>query len=199
MGIIMAVLLGFYQYFGYSGESFFPWGGILLIIGVIGGFIILIGGILFLIGSNEFGKKHQKFVLYAVFIYIFGSIFGMMIGMGVSSLIYSDYLPTSSIVRAIVTGLTYIFALYHLENKMGRNILYAAFVISIIIGIITLSLNMFNIGDLNGHYPPFNSSPSNIYGNPLLGVISSVLLFIAVYIPYKRIKDGELIPQSPNV
>ncbi len=144
MGIIMAVFMGLYQFLGPSGESYYPW-TILFIPGLIGGFATFIGAILFLIGSNEFGKTHQKFVLYAVIIYIVGSFFGMMIGFGVSSITNLDHVYSSNFVRAIVTGLTYIFALYHLQNKMGRNILYSAFVISIIISSINVLLYIFNI------------------------------------------------------
>ena len=42
----------------------------------------------------------------------------------------------------------------------------------------------------------FTSRLSNIN---VLSVISNILWTIAVYIPYKRIKDGDLVPQSKKV
>jgi tetrahydromethanopterin S-methyltransferase subunit D len=114
----------------------------------------------------------------------------------------------SSIIGAILGGLTYIFALYELENKIGRYILYAAFAISIMIsGIIGFffmdaineAYRNISSDSFSSNFTSFNLLTSNISGYSVLGIISNIFWLIAIYIPYKRIKDGELIPHSPNV
>jgi len=188
--------------------------------GGIGGLISLIGAILLIAGRKEFGEKHQKYIIYALVIFIAGMIIsGVIVGIGIFFTI-SDYMTEASaisntnlapvvfistVVGAITGGLTYVFALYELENKKGRYVLYAAFILSVVIAII---IGVFSMGLIDELYSDILTDPSsmdfsssftfssNISEYSIFGAISSVLWIIAVYIPYKRIKDGDLVPKK---
>jgi MFS family permease len=207
------------------------------IIGGIGGFIGLIGAIFFLIGRKEFGEKHQKFVFYAIIIFITSivvtAILGGIMTLSTYSSVSSGFGPSSdhsqivdslkiamtmtafiTLITTALGGLMWVFALYQLENKNGRMALFVALIVMIVVSAITgfLSIAMFN-DYLNSEafidlvssgtssltsYSQYISSyqwigPSAIIS--LIGnIISGVLMFIALYIPYQRIKSGVLLP-----
>jgi MFS family permease len=220
IGIISTGLLGIFQFISPDEStsnifSFIGFG----IIGAIGGLLVLIGGILFLVGRKEFGEKHQKFVLYAVIIFIVGLVISSIIaGIGTFISISQSFaggteidtsmmgysIIISTIIGSITGGLTYVFALYELEDDKGKRILYLAFIVSIIIGIIIGFLSLGAIETLiedipiDGSPTDFTSTfgfTSQITQYSTLSVISNILWLITLYLPYKRIKNGDLIPQ----
>jgi len=119
-------------------------------------------------------------------------------------------------ISAAIGGLIWIFALYQLENEKGRYILYAAYACIVITSIVVAASSMIAYDNfvnsdafeelLNSDTYDF-SSYSQLTSNyqwmgttgifSLIGnMISNVLILIALYIPYKRITSGELVPVS---
>lgn len=187
-----------------------------VIISFIGAIIILIGAILFLLGRKEFGEKHQKNVKNAVIIFCINIIMTIIIASAVAFLVFSAVISTSSatsaagpfsilivimaIVSAVLSSLMYYFALIELENEKGKNILYAAIISSIIISIITSFYIAGMLEEVLGSISTTNSYSSfgftqNVGKIGILGIITNLLFIYSLYIPYKRIRDGEIKPQ----
>lgn len=216
IGIITLILFGLFQFFVsiQRPEDFLQY----ILFGVIGGIsglISLIGAILFFIGRKEFDENHQKFVTYAVICLVVGIVFTVIIsfvnsflfrafgvdGNSLSSLSVIILLPT--IISAITGGLTYVFALYHLEDDTGRKLLYLAFFVSVIVSVMlafvssgTIDQMLQDLSNDPEDFTAISSSISTITQNSAINLISAALWCIAVYLPYKRIKDGDLKPQS---
>ena len=124
----------------------------------------------------------------------------------------------TTLISATLGGLIWIFGLYQLENKTGRIVLFAAYIGMIITATIVAISSMLVFEDLIGsggfekllNSSSFNSSSYTQLSSsfPWIGTtaifsligntISNVLLIIALYIPYKRITSGELIPISTS-
>jgi zinc-ribbon domain len=124
----------------------------------------------------------------------------------------------NSFIIAVLSGLMWVLALYQLENKKGRTILLVTFVFMILTSTITIINTTRMIDDwrsqgtLNTLFNQSTPSSSSVYSQLLsstpwtgfTGVIlllcqflQYLLLFIALYIPYKRINIGELQPILP--
>jgi hypothetical protein len=137
-----------------------------------------------------------------------------------------DFILNSMNITTIITpitaalgGLVWIFGLYQLENKNGRIVLFAAYGIMVITACaVAISsrlifgewLSSVNFEDLlnassldPSSYSQLISSSSWIGITGILSLIgntiSNGLLAFALYIPYKRITSGELVPVSPVV
>ena len=215
--MIGTLIFGLYQFFVPIEriEDIFRY--IMLgIIGGIGGIISFVGAILFLIGRKEFGERHQRFVIYALICIVIGVIasfavsivssFMMIVAQGGDVSRFSSasvFFPT--ITGAITGGLAYVFSLYELQDDNGRKLLYTAFVVSILISVLIAFLSSSAIEGMveetsvieyQEDFASIISFTSSVTQYSLLGLISSLLWTIAIYLPYKRIKNGELIPQS---
>lgn len=184
------------------------------IISFIGAILVIIGAILFLLGRNEFGEKHQKNVMNAVIIFVINIVVVVILTIFIAfytfsaisstseidATPFSGFIITIAIVGTILGGLMYYFALIELEDEHGKNILFAAIIISIAISIITSIYIAGLMGEMFGSISA-GSSPSsmnfaqNAGGIGILGALPSLLFLYALYIPYMRIKNGELIPQ----
>lgn len=203
-------------------------------IGIIGGIILLTGAVLFFLGRKEFNDNHQKFVFYALLIFIF-SLIVMLIRFMVSmsnSLVSSpeniefvndasyiadllhNTLSTTALTSpllAVLAGLVWVFALYHLENKKGKMVLFFMFITMILFSVSTsfLSLSLFNDFVESESFTVSVSSANNFQGYidylsvyewiGSAGILSfigtilvCILLFIALYIAYKRVESGKL-------
>jgi len=115
-------------------------------------------------------------------------------------------------ITAALGGLIWVFGLYQLEDENGRTVLFATYVCMIVTAVlVSISLFLFfedfinsaNFEELMGSsssssYSQLFSSSSWIGNIGIIslvgGSISNILLFIALYIPYKRITSGELAP-----
>lgn len=195
---------------------------IIIIIGFvsfIGLIIVLIGAIIFLIGRKEFGEKHQKNVMNAVILFIISFVLIIIFSIGIALMTLSaittgetfgTYTTFYSIllimISAILGALIYYFALIELENETGKNFLFAGIISSIAISIITSFYYVNMLGDIFGTISKGSSDYSSFAFNQnvgvigLLGIIPSLLYIYSLYIPYKRIKEGELVPiVSSNV
>jgi hypothetical protein len=187
---------------------------VLGIVSFIGAILILIGAILFLMGRKEFGEKHQRNVKYAAIIFVIYIAFTVIITIAIAFVVYlsissmsvfdsNTFLPyfvIQIIIGAILGSLMYYFALIELEDELGKKFLFAGIISSICISIIKAIYYAGLFGELFesiSSISPYSSL--NIYQNfgaiEILGVIPWALLIIAIYIPYKRIKEGKLIPQ----
>jgi len=190
-------------FFGFIGIS---------LIGGIGGIIILIGAILFFVGRKEFNDRHQRFVIYAVLlvgvnliIVILLVIIGVFLRISNEG-VYSSFLTViTTIIGVILGGLVYIIALYELEDKKGRYLLYFSYIVSIIFAVIIAFYTMSEVSgfinevvsteDQQTNFSSMMTFFSGLSNVSILSVFSNILWVIALYIPYKRIKDGDLVPK----
>ena len=188
-------------------------------IGGIGALLSFIGIIFLIIGRKEFGERHSKFVIYALILFILSIVIPMIVVAGIvftyvtSSMSNGGDLSTMQDIfyiiplSSIIGGLAYIFLLYELENKIGRYVLFIAIGVSIIISVV-LSVNMGTVwNDTLGSIDFENISPTDpeytqtmneftqgISASGLYAIPNSILLLIALIIPYRRISSGELVP-----
>jgi MFS family permease len=193
--------------------------GFLAIISFIGGILILVGAILFLMGRKEFGEKHQNNVKKAVIIFCISIIVTIFLTVSVAFMTFSAISSASptlsleglggsfsiliviiSVISAVLGGLIYYFGLIELENETGKNVLFAGIISSIIISTITSFYLAGMLGEIFGSISSTSSYSSlsfnsNIGAIGILGLIPSLIFLYAFYIPYNRIKNGELIPQ----
>ena len=187
-------------------------------IGGIGGLIGFIGIIFMVLGRKEFGERHRRFVVYAIILFILAVILPT-IGIAasifayVASSIASNNFDIMSniavwiIMAAILSGLSYVFLLYELEDRNGKIVLFSAFILTIIISIF-VSINLINIFDetteniivqnmttqeITEFTSTLNQEISKTGG---YSFISSIFTLIALIIPYRRILSGELVPIS---
>lgn len=111
------------------------------------------------------------------------------------------------IVSACVSNLIWVFGLYQLENDTGRRLLVAFYIIAIIVAIATA----WNMQTVFSGLAESSFETSQYLSNymwmgttgliTLVGGLSSQILLVgAIYIPYKRIKNGELqpVPTQPS-
>jgi len=208
----------------------------LAIIGFIGLIFYLVAYILMCIGGivlREFGDKHRKFLLISLIILIIMIVVSVIQSayqyMTISSIANEaisagnfDYSPIKnvmyfSIVTSIISGLFYVFILHELENKIGKIILYVAYISSIVISIVItyLFISVFDswsaqISDLIANSGSSGSIFDQSIGNwnalnkisqglsneitkySIYSIIPSILWLIAMIIPFYRIHSGEL-------
>jgi hypothetical protein len=177
----------------------------------IGSILIIIGAVLFFIGRKEFGKKHHNnvniafnlFAINFVLILVYGSGFYFLINSAMSQINSSSisifYIIVLTII-AILGGLTFYFALIELEDEFGKKVLISGIISSILISIISYFIIIGMISDIIESISLDRTSAlSNVYqsisGIALLSIIPSILYIIALYIPYKRIKQGKSVAQ----
>jgi hypothetical protein len=108
---------------------------------------------------------------------------------------------------SVVLLLGEILLVYKLEDHVGKDILYGVFAIGIRMAIASTIMYSSTMNEF------MVSMKENPFGNPeekfvefekdinriaLLSLITTFLLLIAYYIPYERIKNGELVPELPT-
>ena len=135
---------------------------------------------------------------------IYFYISGIYSSSGIDSAPFSIFILIILIFSAILGSLMYYFALIELEDEKGKNILYAGIFTSICISIITSAYISGLIVEIFGTIPyiygnPYFSSYQNFAGIGILSLIPGILFIFALYIPYDRIKKGELIPQVLSI
>ena len=189
--------------------------GFVGVISFIGSILILVGAIFFYQGRKEFGEKHENNVKNALIIFCVNIIVSVVLASAIVFFAISSVITSSveisadvsilmliivAIISAILGGLMYYFGLIELEDEKGRNILFAGIISSVIISTITSFYVAGMLGDLFGSISPIDSYSSwsfnqNVGGIGIFGVIPSLFYLYAFYIPYQRIKDGELKPK----
>ena len=205
------------------------------LIGVLAGVLTLLGAIFIVLGHKEFGEKHRKYIFYCVIIFIvmlgiimffvfmnfaatFSSLFTRQFQQA-SPALTSDFFITQltysliqSCIVALLSGLLWVFALYHLESKKGRMILLAAFTFMILTPIVISigSLMLVDEWTAQGTLDDVlenQTSGTSMYSQLitfsqwsggigvivlLVSMLGNLLLFVALFIAYKRIAKGEL-------
>lgn len=174
-----------------------------------GGLLMLIGGILMILGRKELSEKHEKNMIKVLIIFVISIIFAVVISVvmviiglsgGTTDLAYYTFATT--IISGVIGGFMYYFLLIELEDERGKYVLYVAIIASIVIAGI---VSFYSTGQIGGLYDTTNadgtdisSAMSTVSNTGRLGIFSAVsalLLLYAVYIPYNRIKTGDLVPK----
>ena len=193
------------------------------------GLLSLAGIILMIVGRKEFGEKHSKFVIYALVLFIISFIvtliFVVMIALAIysaatsSSFSFAELSPLKNIflmvpIVAVIGGFFNIFLVYELEDRNGKNILFLAFVVTVIVSfyiaivgaqITDEWVNSFNQEQQadSSYLSSYSTSDIEEKINDLqkdiskigaIGIIGQLIYLIAFIIPYRRIKSGELSP-----
>ncbi|UCE39484.1 MAG: hypothetical protein JSW00_09770 [Thermoplasmata archaeon] len=197
------------------------------ILGFFAFILMLAGWILMITGRREFGDKHSQFVVYSIIALIIGFfivIVGSMISAfaGISSGVENgeaevtfDYIAMAkamktgmiiSFVGSLLITIGSILLVYNLENDIGKKVLYIAFIVSIVVSIAVIIYTLPLLDDLaeklegtpeDDREDEFYEGIGDISLIEGLGVIGSVILLIGYFIPYNRIKKGELEPVPP--
>jgi len=194
----------------------------ILILAFVGGLIGFIGAIFMLLGRKEFGEKHQKFIFYALLVFVVAIVVMIITTIVVAFFTYSyvsNLIPGDSIndtnfmsstvliiiviiglISVILSNLIWVFGLYQLENNTGRICLVLYYILSI-----AVSLILYVYIALSGSVPSTgigSSSYSQWVGmtgfiSLLASILPNIFLFVSIYIPYQRISSGELVPIPP--
>lgn len=197
------------------------------ILGFFAIILLLAGWVLMLIGRQEFGEKHSQFVIYSVVALVVGFIIAIISGIvmafsmlsggltGIGEEVSIDY---ADMTRGMIGGLMFgqiggifitigaILLVYCLENDTGRMVLYLALAASIIIaivGMIFISATLNELADRLEDTPEDEQEDEFYEGLEELGlidglgVIGTFILIIGFFIPYNRIKKGDLKPVTP--
>lgn len=197
------------------------------ILGFFGFILLLIGWILMLVGRKDFGEKHAQFVIYSLVAIIIGVIIaivgGIISAIGAIAGGFGNVDPETSIdyaamARGIRSGLIFssiggiiitigaVLLVYCLENELGKKVLFIALIVTIIVSIVTviyLYSALEELADRLEKTPEDEQEDEFVEGFSemnwinSLGIIGSLLLIIGFFIPYNRIKKGELKPIAP--
>ena len=192
----------------------------------ISGILVLIGIILMVVGRKEYGDRHGRFVIYALAVFLvsiaFYVIYTVYTGIMVYIAVYEGNVDLSGIKNiiylipfaAILGGLVNVFLLHELENRNGRIILYAAFLVTIFTSImVAVMATPFMDALIVKMESTIDDQPLSLFANELTtelekglsqlniyGVVNNLMFLVAAIIPYRRIKSGELAaaPSSPE-
>ncbi len=201
------------------------------VIGGLAGLMYLIGAIFIFLGRKEFGEKHRKNIFYCILLFI--AILGIIVVFSVVNVTMTfnwafsgqsqntpaftaDYFKTqlmfsliqSSLV-SILSGFIWVLGFYHLENKKGRTVLLAAFVIMLLTPMVNGigSYTMLDEWTKQGFFDDMFNTTTSSYAQLislsqwtgltgiimlLVSVLSYLLLFIALYLANKNIKNAEI-------
>jgi magnesium-transporting ATPase (P-type) len=191
-------------------------------LGFFGLIFLFVGWVLMISARKDYGDKHSKFVMYSIAALVIGFIIVVVsVAIITVSLLSGGFASTGDevtldypeVVRSMKGGLMVgqlggifvtlgaILLVYCLENETGKMVLYIALAASIIIAIVAMvviSTTMDKVADRledtpeEQHEDEFNEGLEAFGIIDALGVISTFLLIIGYYIPYDRIKKGEL-------
>ena len=203
-------------------------------ISIISFILLLVGIILIAIGRKQYGEKHSRNVLIAVFIFIFSFIFSIIVvAAAIFSAISSEDLNSLKIIFyiipivAVLDGLMYLFLLYELEKPKGKIIVISGIAVTLISSLVIIALIMPSVDGLinefdekyksdtitrNYYSDGYNSyfEEEKRFNNKVeemqtqatrvgaVGIFGQLFYLFAFYLPYKRIKDGELMPLIKN-
>jgi len=181
-------------------------------LGGIGGLLVLLGILFLFLGRREISEVHARNVLIALALMIFAFIMMLMgTGMLVFSLMFGS---TSSVmswfyvlmVGGILAGLAYYFLLIELENDLGRKVLIAAVLVTIVAQIIVMTVTMGAVEDMIDTIEDARDQDweddeiadevedlqLDLARASAVTLAGQALILLAVFIPYDRIEKGEL-------
>lgn len=171
------------------------------------------------IGLKEYGKKHSKFCMISLILFLvaIGVILAVAIAaafMMAGSFINGDYSAYKttyllSPISAIFTGLVYLFLLHELQDYYGRIVLYVTFITLIVVSIVVAyigyagfdewysKLNLVPQGFLMSSTGTSSSSFTTAFQTRtnqlnIFSIIPNILLLVAAILPVYRISTGAL-------
>jgi hypothetical protein len=167
--------------------------------GLIGGIVGFIGAILVLVGREPFGTEHVRDTTLALIFFIVGiavTIFGFFY-----SLVYSSALGGGSssvvilfsivfVIGGAIFGLSEVLLTYSLQRSNGRMLLWIAYGISIVLGLVNLFLLPFSSG---GFFTIFFGTGVFLFTG-FLGAIPAAIYGTAFYLARERIVRHEIPP-----
>ncbi len=189
-------------------------------IGTLGGLLYLAGAILVILGRQAFGKPHTTYAAWSVAIYLAGfAVIVISIGVFAVSLTTAslrtsgqslpDYISSAfnnlliaGLVGGTITGLATVLITYALQHSIGRTLLWAGFVSSIVVGVVVYLIITPQVA------PTVQQAISSGVFNPaplydllailqLLTLVPALMFSGAFYMAWSRIRRGE-IPESED-
>jgi len=213
MGIIPSAILSFIDVSNVAAGLGL---GIVAGLGAIFLFVALI--ILWVagIGLKEYGKKHSKFTLISLILFLVA--IGVTIAVSVitafsmfSSISSGDFSGYKVIylltpISAVFMGLVYLFLLHELENSYGKIILYISFISMIVVSCAIAYIGYTGFEDWYNSLDLSSSNPlSSISSNEfvtaltertnqlnLFSIIPNILFLVSAIIPIYRISTEDL-------
>jgi len=184
--------------------------------GAIGGLLILLGILFLFLGRREISDAHAHNVMIALVLMIIAVIMAVFgVGMLIFSLILGNTASATGWFYVLMAGgmvgaIAYYFLLVELENDLGRKVLIAAVIVTIVAQIIVMAVAAQGLSEivdtveeakeedwtddeLNDAVDEFQEELAAASAATLLG---QALILFAVYIPYDRIMKGELRPRD---
>ena len=166
--------------------------------GFIGGIVGFIGAILVLIGREPFGANHVRTTTLALIFFIVGiavTVFGFFYSLAysVSSGIGFSAVTLFSIVFVIggaIFGLSEVLLTYSLQRSNGHLLLWTAYGISIVLGLVNLLLLPFGSG---GFWTLYFGTGIFLFTG-FLAAIPAALYGTAFYLARERIVRHEIPP-----
>jgi len=191
-------------------------------IGTIGGLLALVGAILVILGRQAFGKLHTNYAIWSIAIYLVGlvvlvislTMFTLSLtpgSLGASGQALPDYLSSAfnnlligAIVGGAITGLAIVLFTYALQESVGRTLLWAGYIASMIVNVLVYLLITPDIAPavqqaISGGV--FNPAPLNdllvtIRTLQLLALVPALMFSGAFYMAWSRIRRGEIPSQK---
>jgi hypothetical protein len=170
--------------------------------GAIGGIVGFIGAILVLVGREPFGEAHVRNTTLALIFFIVGitvTIFGFFyalvysatsaFGGGSSSSIVGLF-SIIFIIGGAIFGLSEVLLTYSLQKSQGRTLLWTAYAISIVLGLVNLFILPFGSG---GFWTIFFGTGVFLFSG-FLAAIPATIYGIAFYLARERIVRHEIPP-----
>ena len=191
-------------------------------ISLFGFLFLFIGWALIVTSRKDYGEKHSQYVMYSIVAFVVGFIVIVAGGVIMTVSLLSGGFDTTTeeltidypeAIRSMKTGLMVIqlgnifftlgavLLVFCLENENGKMILYLALAASIILAIVAMVVISSTLDDVadrletipeEQHEDEFNEGLADLGIIDALGTIGLVFLIIGYYIPYDRIKKGEL-------
>ena len=173
-------------------------------VGAVGGLVGLIGAIFIIIGREAFGPAHSRNVIASIIIFVVGVgvtavgvvlVFFTAISAAISNPGTVPVEPTGYtiviLVAGAIIGIAEVVFTYGLQNTTGRILLWTAFILGIITGIVNSFLVLPGLAGTTG----FSLITETSLLTGLLAAPSAVLYGIAFYTARERIERKE-IPQQ---
>lgn len=176
-------------------------------IGGLGGIVVIIGAILVIIGREAFGHAHARNVIVAIIVWIVGIaiLIATIIAIFIAAFTSAITNPGSRIavpleytvillIAAAIEGIASVLLTYELQNNIGRALLWTAYVLGIVLGIVNGFLIVPQFAGTRGLFQV--SGAFVITG--LLAAPSAIMYGVAFYMARERIERKEIpTPEQP--
>ena len=186
----------------------------------IGGLLVFIGAILVILGRRAFGDKHSTYVVLAFVVFIISMVvsgaMASVFALSIASTLTSPNPPTGQaliaqldgglasllagvIVASIIGTIAYILLSFELQAQIGKQVLIAAFIASVVIGIAMFALALPVLESVVSTAVQGGTTinvAAEIQGKlllfQLLDAIPDILLGTGFYLAYKRVLNHEI-------